>query len=246
VFIDGTIEWYPYPTVAQNGTFRFRRLGGYMGSIRYSDDVWTGHGSWGAEADYLTTISATAHFRERFRVTRANRTVNGVYMRVLRWNNTTGNLIVKLESGPASDTSGNGTQIEQVTVSSSVLCNVGAADNYNEVDTGGGGVDFSHFIWVPFSQNRTLQAGTIYNLRLHTTGGLDARIAPTGRADGTPGFGVNGPSSSWDAWEAWRAVEWTAWEDSRGAMRSTNSGTSWQFLSAVTGARLSPILFKCL
>jgi hypothetical protein len=81
VFIDGTIEWYPYPTVAQNGTFRFRRLGGYMGSIRYSDGVWTGHGSWGAEADYLTTINATAHFRERFRVTRANRTVNGVYMR---------------------------------------------------------------------------------------------------------------------------------------------------------------------
>ena len=243
VFIDGTIEWYPLPTGAKNGQFIFDRMGYYMGSLRYSDGLWVGPAAWGGEADYIVTLSSTSMFRERFRVTRANRTVGGVFMRVYRLSGTTGNLIVTLESGPASDTSGNGTQIEQVTVSANVLYDVGSGDNWNEKN---GPADRPHHIWVPFSQPRMLQVGSLYNLRLHTTGGLSARISGSGRADGTPGFGVRGSTSTWGEWEAGRETEWTAWEDSRGMMQSSSSGSTWQFSRAVSGAILSPILFKCV
>ena len=41
-----------------------------------------------------------------------------------------------------------------------------------------------HWVWVPFSQNRTLTLGSIYSLRLAATGGFDGKIWCAQRAEG--------------------------------------------------------------
>jgi hypothetical protein len=240
--IDGTINWYPWPAKARNGSLHYTRLGPEFTSLRYSDGQWTGFGSWGSGGNYRAQVGrGTANMaRERFRVTRANRVVRGVFIRIPRYNGTTGNLIVRLERGPASDTAGNGTLIEQVSVPHTAIYDVGNLEDEDQ-DSASEVVDFVPFLWVPFSQNRTLSVGTIYNLRLSATGNLDCRMWCTARTD-DQGLGPRGSSLTWAQHEAQRQVPWNCWEDSRGFMVSTNSGSSWSFFVG----RLSPILFKCV
>jgi hypothetical protein len=242
VRIDGTIDWYRWPVLAVNGGLRYRRLGPQYLSLRYADGQWTGFGAFGSNPDYRAQIgNGTARMaRERFRVTRANRVVSGVFIRVPRYNATTGNLVVTLESGPASDIAGNGTPIEQVTIPHTAIYDVGSAEN-GDATNGSVGVDFVPFLWVPFRQRRTLSVGAIYNLRLSVTGNLDCRMWCTARAD-DQGLGPKAFELTWDQWQHQRQVPWNCWEDSRGLLVSSNGGARWSY----NRGRLSPILFKCV
>jgi hypothetical protein len=242
VIIDGAIEWYPWPALGDAVTpIDTRFIGGLYAMLRYSDGQWVGWGAFGGGQGNHLTISSAEHVRERFRVTRQSRTVSGVFVRVTRKNAATGNLLVTLESGPASDTSGNGTQIEQVTVGASDLFNVGSFESLHGDQAPP--VDYVPYVWVPFLSNHTLSEGTIYNLRLSKSGGSgEFDIWCSGRSDSFMDvMGSSGRSLTWDQWEAQREIEWSAWEDSRGVMVSTNSGSTWSF----PVAQLSPILFKC-
>jgi hypothetical protein len=96
------------------------------------------------------------------------------------------------------------------------------------------------FLWVPFSQNRTLSVGNLYNIRFHQTGGGSYSIQCSARGDSS--FAPSARDLSWEAWEQQRTVPWTAWEDSRGCMVSSNGGASWNYFIG----RLSPVLFKCV
>jgi hypothetical protein len=236
VWIDGDKEWYPLPNVTRNGEFRIYHGPALMG-VRYSDGQWAGFtfGSGGGGGIYEADIGNPAdnQVRVRFKVSRASRTVDGVFLRVPRYNSTSGNLLVTLESGPASDTSGNGQEIEQVSVSSSVLYDVGG----NEDDTGK--TDKPHFIWVPFTSNHTLTLGNVYSLRLSATGSLHCRV--WNQEDNYWGV-PDGSSTDDDTWEANRVVDWTAWEDARGTQRSDDAGATWSYISG----RWMPILFRCV
>jgi hypothetical protein len=240
VMIDGTIRWHQWPALAQNGVLHYRRLGGIYAMLRYSDGQWVGPGgAYGGSTAYKVAISGNSHLRERFRVTRATRIVSGVFLRVVRINASSGNLVFALESGPSSDTLGNGTVIEQVTIPAASIFNVGSAENLNNA-SGSAPIDFVPWTWVPFKQNRTLTLGQLYNARLFATSG-NFNMWCNGRADSFM-QGPSGPSLTWDQWQAQRALEWTAWEDSRGLMVSTNAGSNWRFGTP----RLAMILFKCV
>jgi hypothetical protein len=253
VYIDGT-EWHDWPSKAYDGQFQWNRLGPEHASVRYSDGQWVLYGVFPAGSIGVGTAilnGSSDMARQRFRVTRANRIVSGVFMRVVRMNNTSGNLIVTLEQGPTGDAHfpGNGTTIESVTVPHSTIPNVGAEENVTEfhANNGDGIMDIVPWIWVPFSQNRTLFVGTNYNLRLSRTGSLDCRMRCNGRVDHpSTGLGPAGLSvSTWAQWESQRNLPWTAWEDSRGFQVSTDSGSTWAYHHA-TIPILPPILFKCV
>jgi hypothetical protein len=242
VVIDGK-RWYPWPALGDDVTPTDTRfIGGMYAMLRYSNGQWVGWGSYGGAQGGHKTISSTSQVRERFRVTRANRIVRGVFVRVTRKSGATGNLLVTLESGPASDTSGNGTQIEQVSVPASNLFDVGSFESLH--GTASPPVDYVPYVWVPFTSNRTLSQGTIYNLRLSKSGGSgDFDIWLSGRSDVFMDVMSNsGPSFTWANWETQRQIEWSAFEDSRGAMVSTNSGSTWIFSTQ----RNAPIIFKCV
>jgi hypothetical protein len=240
LMIDGTLRWHRWPALAENGVLHYRRLGGLYAMLRYSDGQWVGPGgAYGGGASYKISISGNSHLRERFRVTRATRVVRGVFLRVVRINASGGSLTFSLESGPASDTSGNGTVIEQVTIPAASIFDVGSGENVNN-ESGSAPIDFVPWTWVPFTQNRTLTLGQLYNARLFAPSG-NFNMWCNGRADSFM-QGPFGPSLTWDQWAAQRALEWTAWEDSRGLMVSTNAGSSWSFGTP----RLAMILFKCV
>jgi hypothetical protein len=240
--------WYPFPVATENGVRNYRRLGSTYMELQYDDGIWLGGGTWGGDNSYRAQIgNPTSNMvRERFRVTRADRTVSGVYIRIPRYNGTTGNLVVTLEQGGA-DTSGNGTTLEEVVVPHTAIYDVGSMEDINWTNGDPAEFDLPPFLWVPFAENHTLSRGTIYNLRLSTTGALDCRMRCTSRSDQQ--WGPAGSSLTWDEWDggspypgpaAQRDLPWTAWEDSRGFMVSTNSGSSWSFFVG----RMSPILFR--
>jgi hypothetical protein len=250
VVIEGT-TWFPWPCMARNNVLRYRRLGGIAAALGWEDGVWSGWGGWGGNGSstvYRPPISGSNQVRVRFRVTRATRVVRGVFVRAFRTSTASGNLVVTLESG-GSDTA-SGTLIEQVNVNSTVLYNVGSQDAYNEVQQTPP-MDFVHWMWVPFTQNRTLTQGQFYNLRLSATGSATMAIRGSGRVDSLPELSPDGRELTWDQWDggssglaaAQREIEWNAWEDCKdGCHISTNGGSSW----SVTTARLMPILFKCV
>jgi hypothetical protein len=231
VWIDGDKEMYPYPTHFRGGVSRYH--GEALMGVRYSDGIWVGFDFMAAENNFTfrTAIDGSAMGRVRFRVSRATRIVNGLFIRVSRRNSSGGNLLVTLESGPASDTSGNGTLIEQVSVPATVMFSVGSDEAWGENEK-------VHWIWVPFTQNRTLTLGQLYNLRLSSSGGAEVIIWCHNRADS---YFAQGSVSTWDEWEANRIVDWSAWEDSRWFQRSTNGGSTW---AAHRGR--APILFRCV
>jgi len=245
VWIDGTLNWYPWPCRGHAGEgLSYRRLGPEYSALRYSDGQWTGlGGSYGGGSSYIATVRGTNHIRERFRVTRTDRKVSGVFVRIARYNTTTGNLIITLEEGPTSDGVGNGTTIEQISVPHATIYDVGSSDQANQVRGGpGSATDFVPFTWVPFSQSYMLEIGKIYNLRLSATGKLECRMCCSSRFDQqAPGVPL-GSSLTWALWEARRQMPWNSWEDSRGMQVSADRGTIWRFFIG----RLSPILFRCV
>jgi hypothetical protein len=166
--------------------------------------------------------------------------VSGVFVRVTRRNASSGNFIVSLESGPASDSSGNGTLMEQVTVPAAHVFDVGSFEDLDGTTGGSAGIDLVPYLWVPFTQNHTLTLGQFYSLRFSATGNFDMWVG--GRSDSFLGMGPNGRTLTQDQWEAQRQIEWTAWEDSRGMMLSSNGGTTWFFGTQ----RLTPAIFKCV
>ena len=112
---------FPWSAKAVNGLFQYNRHGPEHACLRYSDGQWTGFGHAGGQGEPALTLlldSASDMFRERFRVSRANRVVDGVFIRLARRNGTTGDLIVTLEAGPQTDAhnAGNGAPIESATV----------------------------------------------------------------------------------------------------------------------------------
>jgi hypothetical protein len=246
VLIDGTITWYPWPCVRRNDALTYRRVGPNVMEFRYTDGQWTGEncvGSGGSSNPaYRAPISGSNQVRARFRVTRATRFVNGVYLCLPRLQGTTGNLLVTLESGPASDTSGNGTQIEQVSVPHTGIFNIGGTiEKYNEVDSGHPGERVPWF-FVPFTQIRPLNLGQFYTLRLSVTGGLSCYLWCTSRADRVSSYsGPSGTDVDQDTWEAQRQVPWALWEDCRAFQISSNGGSTWSTFVASIG----PMLFRC-
>jgi hypothetical protein len=155
---------------------------------------------------------------------------------------------VTLESGPASDTSGNGTQIEQVTVAASNLYDIGGGEDLaDEGVSGSPNIDHVHYVWVPFSQDRTLTLGQLYNIRFHKSGGSgDFDVWPSQRSTSFMGLSPSPTSLTWDQWEAQRVIEWSNQEDSRGSMYSTNGGSSWSFSLPGGSPRVLPYIFKCV
>jgi hypothetical protein len=129
--------------------------------------------------------------------------------------------------------------IEQVIIPAANIFDVGASEALNN-ESGSVSIDFVPWTWIPFTQNRTLTLGQLYNARLFATSG-NFSMWCNGRADSFM-QGPFGPDLTWTQWEAQRALEWTAWEDSRGLMVSSNAGSSWSFGTP----RLAMILFKCV
>jgi hypothetical protein len=93
VVIDGTTRWYPWPAIATNGAFRYRRIGPLYAALKYADGQWVGWGAFGGGQTYHVDLS-TLQLRERFRVTRATRVVSGVFVRVTRKNASSGDFMV--------------------------------------------------------------------------------------------------------------------------------------------------------
>jgi hypothetical protein len=224
---------FPIPTIWR-GNFRYRRIGcsPFLGGLIYADGQ---RGNWtcgGGEDTYNIAISGNSQVRERFRVSRATRTVSGVFVRVTKVN-TSGSCVVSLESGPSSETSGTGTVIEQVTVSQSFF--------HNDGGIGWTGPDqiMAHWVWVPFSQPRALTLGQIYSIRLSAAGSFGGRIFLQNRWEA---HGLSPEEANFDDYEDNRCVSMNAWEDSMGAQSSSNGGSSWVY----EGRKMAPILFKCV
>jgi hypothetical protein len=247
VVIDGT-RWYPWSCTNKNGINKRLGSGAIYLAYKYADDIWCGWGSIASQSGGHIDITGSNMVRDRFRVTRATRTVSGVFIRVTRENAATGNLVVTVESGPASDSSGNGTTLTdgQVTIPASNLYDVGPSEQFNENTAGEGLTDLVPFLWVPFSSNLTLELGTTYNIRFSKSGGSGTfDIWASQRAsEFLDTNSVNPPSLSWDEWEDQRAAIWTEQEDSRGCQVTSNSGSTWTFNGDT--ARLLPYIFKCV
>jgi hypothetical protein len=238
VRIDGTLNLYPLPALWR-GHFRYRRFGQpFLAELIYSDGQRMNWGSWASENTYARAVQGTNQVRERFRVSRASRVVSGVFIRVSKHNASGGSCVVTLESGPASNTSGNGSVIEQISVPAA---NFKECGNHFSIERWVEGLhdptNKVHWVWVPFSTNRTLTLGNIYSLRLSASGGFDGKVWVTNRSPFTPNL------DDFDDHEANRTLPMNAWEDSLGAQISTNGGSTWVF----TGSRqMAPLLFKCV
>ena len=240
---------YPMPVTGVGGDLRYDRFGPAHISLRYTDGIYTlwGVGS-GEYPESRVLVAGTTQVRQRFRVTRASRTVSGVF--VLGWvSNTAGSLNVVLEQGPQNDdhTPNNAaaTVLETVSVPANMFLNAGSANaqfNQNNSGLDDGPLDLIHYVWVPFNVNRTLTLGQTYNLRLAPNGcnfyifgsnRSDQQFAPSGRTTAT-----------WSQWATARRVSWTEFEDSRGPQVSTNSGAAWSYWPA--SHQQIPITFKCV
>ena len=254
----GGQRMFPRPVKAYNGDFQYNRMGAEHACLHYTtpgpNGTWTGFGFAGGqgEPDLRISITAANQLRVPFRVSRANRTVDGLFVRIARINGTTGTLTVRLESGPALQVNdhfpGNGTEVHTASIGFGVIYNAGARICSMQGACGDqvtGDLNFTPYLWVPFGTNRTLAQGTNYNLRLFTSGGLDCELIASDRPDGqglgSPGTGVG----TWTTWESSRQVPWQAFEDSRGLQISSNSGATWAYTLS-PDRRIAPITFRCV
>jgi hypothetical protein len=230
-------EWFPWPatwesTAAGDG---WRYHGPMLIDFLYNDGVWAGGGFQGTSPESsgaIHPVGGSDMVRMRFTVSRATRVVDGVFIHAARFNATTGNIFVRLERGPAQDTSGNGTQIEQVSVSGTLLYNVGTSWIVDP--------DKANWVWVPFTQNRTLTLGQTYSLRISADSSLDMRMWFNRSAANN--FGGS--------------REWTQWEDANtevttggdGPQKSSNSGSTWAQAKDTNGVDYGQagILFRCV
>ena len=240
-FTDNGVEktLFPYPITYFNGRPRWHRCGPPLIDFRYTDGQWGGWASWGSPyitPGYLITFTQTKHIRERFRVSRATRTVSSVWLNIWRLNGGTGNLILTLESGPNALETGTGTIIEQVNVPASQIYDAGASF---ERDTNRSDPDLVPWLEVPFSQNHVLQLGQVYSIRLRTAGGTMETTAST-RGEFQ---GLSPRHFDFDTHESNRTLSWHTFDDSMGMQQSTNSGTNWVWAG---NRRQMPCLFKCV
>jgi hypothetical protein len=242
--------WFNYAITKGSSGLLSGRYGPILHEIGYNVPSapggirWSGWGIWGGRSDnanYSWTITSSSHIRERFRVTRASRVVDGVWVYCWRLNNTGGSLVARLESGPASLTSGNGSTIESVTRAADNFYNAGASFNWNEI-TGGAPADKPHWVFFPFAQPRTLTLGNIYSIRLSGTGtGASFRTVRKPRAE-LQGLSPTNHSNNFDTYVSTRRVSWLVWEDSMGLQTSTNGGSTW----TTPQFRTTAILFRCV
>jgi hypothetical protein len=243
VLINGSTTWRPFPVVRRNNSLQWHRIGPWNIELRYTDGIWSGSNIWGSNGTvYQRTIAGANWFRQRFRVTRSTRVVDGVYLPLARVSGS-GNVIVTLESGPASDTASNGFALDQQTVAGTNFTLIGSVWDWNERRMAVPG-DKVSWVFVPFDDDITLTLGTIYCLRLNCSSSLSVKIQCSSRADRqTPTLsGVDGRDVSWAVWETDREVPREVWEDSRGPQVSSDSGTNWSFFAAGN----APILFRCV
>lgn len=237
-------DMYPMPSIYR-GNFRYRRMGTapMLMSLIYSDGRKATFNSGGGEHSYARDIQGANQVRERFKVTRAARTVSGVFIRVSKHSASGGNCIVTLESGPPSLTSGNGSPIlAQVSVPAANFLECGnhfSIERWTEPNAAQGPPFFKvHWLWVPFSAPQTLSLGVIYSIRLSASGGFHGKIWTHPR--------INSPTNhggDFDTFIANRTCSMNFWEDSMGSQVSTNSGATWAFNGT---SRHCPILFKCV
>jgi hypothetical protein len=247
--IDG-VDYWPWPVAGDSTFLRHRRIGIWCGAIGYTDgpsgtDIIAWHGDGQPNGlmregvnPGIRYLTGNSQLRERFRVTRASRVVDGVYLMLFRKGSQTGNVVFTLESGPASDTSGNGSVIEQVSI----------AINTAALNVGSGYHPTNHkpqWYFFPFSQNRTLQLGQLYNARLRASSSGAFGIGCGNRGEHSNIQKSPRGNVGWDEYIANRTQPLTAWEDSRGAMETSNGGSSWSFWGGLNRVCL-PILFRCV
>lgn len=231
--------WFPYPISAFEGRLHWGRCGPPLMEYRFEDGQWGGWGSWGSPYSvpgYLVTFDADKHIRERFRVTRASRTVKSVWLNLWRLNGGTGDLIVRLERGPNPLDEGNGEIIETVTVPARQIYDAGQAferDNHQP------GPDLVPWIEVPFTQEHELTVGQIYSLRLSTASGVMETTSGT-RAEQQ---GLSQKNDDFIEHELNRSLSWLTFDDSMGLQESHNQGEDWGW----SGNRHQmPCLFTCV
>lgn len=229
----------PYPTWTRfPPSLTTKRIGMGHWNIRYADGQWVGCGGPAqiASPPGAHTIQGNNMVRHRFRPWR-NHIVTGVSVCVQRRNASSGNLVITLESGPSSLSSGNGLPIETVTIPASALFDIGSRSEYDHNN---------HKVWwntVNFSQPHTLNAGTIYTIRLSASGGLDARINASYRGEHS-NIQWSPVHDDFDTHEANQQLSWSSWEYSLGLQVSTNSGSSWSFPTG-NNRQTCPILVLC-
>jgi len=239
VRIDGQIDFRPWPCVGKHGDGEIMevRKGTDYSALLYSDGVWTGGGAWGSTQNesYTTQVNGSgAQCRIPFRVTRASRTVSGVYVLMPRFGSTRGQVHFDLELAQQVDalTPGNGTLIERVSVDGDLFTDVGSA--YDAAER-------ASWVWLPLKQNRVLELGTVYNARISASGAFKGLMWGHNR-EAKQFSGGSVDRSTWAKWEQTRRIPWTSWEDSRGAQKSANGGQSW---STMLGEAM-PVIFKCV
>ena len=250
------VRQFPYPVVAVTDptlAFSWRKgFGDPSISLRYSDGVWFGNPTIapGSTTRYAL-IGGSNEARDLRRVTLANRTVDGVWIRIVRLNGSTGDLVVQLSDHGTSDSNfltSNGTLLEEVTVSASSLYETSGVfpamqhpENFNEV-TSTPPFDQAHWLFVPFDQQRTLHVGRAYSLRFRKPSGVGdyGWRTPQGCEHNNPSWSPL--SGTWAQHEANHEVPWED-GDSRGIQVSTNGGSSWSFYGGNLRCR-GPILYR--
>jgi hypothetical protein len=173
----------PYPTWAFQGAQDWRYCGDLLGNLRYEDGTWFGcpaiaQDTWTNGGTYPTTINKYARIagsleaRDRRRVTLANRIVDGVWVRIVRFpGTTTGDLVFRLEDAgtehgvDTDDFAGNGTLLKQVTAPPSSFLLLPRDDQTHEYpehpNTGVWEPPYQqvHRVFMPFGEQITLQVG---------------------------------------------------------------------------------------
>lgn len=252
VKFDGTVM-FPYPIGTQDGGLRENNIGCYLFALQYSDGQFTNSGAMGSEEfldSYKYDVTGSTQFRIIFRPYLATHIVSGVFILGYLASGT-GNINVDLNSGPTTDShnpASSGTLIERVTVNSNLWLNAGSAqmNSIEDWPTPGNDLDLAHWVWVPFSTNRTLTQNSAYNLRLSATSSARIRFFASNRniTEGEIPGNIQGRSTStWATWIANNKCSWNCWPYSRGcAEESTNGGSSWTYKTG----EMPPILFKCV
>ena len=187
-------------------------------------------------------------------MTLANRTVDGVWIRIVRFGGATGDLVVRLSDHGTSDSdflTSNGTLLKEVTVAASSLYQTTRVwpipnpqpENFNEV-TDSAPFDQVHWHFVSFGQQITLQVGRAYSLRFRKPSGAGnyGWRTPQGCEHGNPSWSP--VSGTWAAHEANHEVSWED-GDSRGIQVSTNGGSTWSWHGGNLRCR-GPVLYRCV
>jgi hypothetical protein len=243
----------PWPIGTEDGNLK-NRAGCALFSLIYEDgteDLWGTQGS--AEGYYHQEVTSVKQMRCRFRPTRGNVTVDGIFVLFGRISSNAGNLVVTLESGPTTDAhhpDSNGTQILQATAAHTLFLQTGGGfDSHTGL---GVPVEFPHWVWIPFGQNVTFTNGSQYTVRFSASGSASFITAGAGSWLAHFGETEGRDVATWATWQANRKRPRSMWDDCRDGMENTsNSGSTWIWgsldtLNRVQGsaAMFPPIAFR--